>query len=632
MSPVVPAEVERRIEGFRPRKADVRAAMREGDVERIRAAVLAVAPEGLSSTSRMLSHAARHVAWVRRVMPEVPDKQLFAATAVKASIKAAQDAGGNPSPFCSDLRSINEAAAPKAVIAVPSPIEQPPPLDAYTPGEQRSLVAMTRGMDPEEARSLRAALALALGCGLVGQAASQHGADLITGVNGHPLVWSERAGSWIPVRQQWFPLLRESTGREPDAAATNMYSPDGRQRLHRRLERATSRPDLSSHRARNTWLAELLAAGVPVDVLGAAAAVLPSTLLRHLPPSVGCEVCARRSLRGDVPAPPQALIESLAAAMPVSPEMHDVAGAPAAVARDFSDLAPTDEGARAVWGSGLGEALTARAWAVSDDPARVRDLLCAASSMVTWSAGIISLPNTTAALLREATIERWEHAARATVPDATRAKYRSGLRALAGLTAPRGGRERNWVLPYSAEEQLVLWEARDQLSESDRLVFDAVWHLGLGAGVDPSGGRLAGTAVRTGEDGTVEVQSKLTWVVVHQEHELAVAGLAKAAGAGPIGGGRSRVARMMTEHRAVCTEVVLEAPRLRATWLARHLAAGVGLPALVEAAGSKFASIDVLCELIRQRSPVERIAWMIHSDAAARHGHSGECKAVSSRH
>lgn len=629
MAPQIPPHVVRRIERYSPGKAEVRAALQDSDLLAIRSAVRAAGPEDLSKASRMLSHAAAHVAWVRQNMPDLPGGKLFGSAAVTASVQAAKAAPGNASPFCSDLRAISAATGPKTAVTVPCPIAQPDPLRPYSSGEQQSLIAITRGMDPDEARSLRAGVVLGIGAGLIGAPAARVSAERTAEVCGQTLVWSEPAGAWIPVGHRWVPLLREAIERAPQGSLSSMYSSDGRLRLQRRLERATARPEVSSHRARNTWLAELLAAGVPVDVLAHQAGVLPSTLLRHLPLAPNCPACARRSLHGDVRGPAASFVAALADSLPDPPAPFVPTAHPEAE-RDFTDLAPIDEKALAIWEGGVGAALTKRAWTVSDDPGRVRDLLCAASALVTWSATIISIPGTLDALLRQSTIERWERATRTSIPDATRTTYRSRLRSLAGLTSRGGSGHGNQSLPYSDKEQADLADVRDSLPQPTQVAFDAIWHAGLGAGADASTGKLTGADVRSRANGTVEIRGRSAWVVAHRDHQEALAALAAAAEHGPLGGGRRRVDHLKAHLETA--GVALDPGRLRATWLFRHLAAGVALPALVTAAGSKFASIDTLCSQIPARTPAERLAWMIHADLAAGCDHRDECTEDPTRH
>ncbi len=615
----LPGAIERRVANYKPTKPAVRDALVDGDLDRVRAAVRKAKPSAPGEASRLLSHAARHLAFVRAELPDTPANRLFAADAVDVSIKAAEAVEKNPSPFKTDLRRLSRAAA---VSRLASPRRQViagvDPQAPYSAEEQSSLLGITGGMERDEAASLGAGIGLAIGAGLIGSAADALRADSTVEVAGHLLVWSQMIGGWVPVRQAWAAEVRAGLAAAGERPVTRMYSLDGRQRLDRRLARATGRPDLSSHRMRNTWLAESLVDGVPVDVLTAASATLPSGLLRHLPAAPpACPPCWRRSLHGDVPPPPASLIAAFSdvATRGASVAVRNVPGP------DLADFAPLDQGARRVWAAGLGEAITARVWEVTDDEGRARDLLCAASALLTWSVANPTIPNTLAALLRESTIERWAAASEGGVPDATRATYKSRLRFLAGLAAATGQASREVALPYEASEAARLLDARDDLTADDRAIFDAVWHIGLGAGRRAD--HVTAGAVREA-DGIVEIEVDHTWLVVHRDHASDVVALAGRKASGLRWFSRARVVSVRRKVTA-SSGVALDPRRLRAGWLCTHLAAGVPLPALVHAAGAKVASIDELCARLPTRSAAERLAWMVHADQTHGCPHGGTC-------
>lgn len=611
MSPQLSTDVCRRIDGYRPTKRHVLDALAPGDLERLRSAVRLVGPTKPDTASRLLSHGADHLAWVRTTSPDAADH--FSVESVEASIAAARASRPNASPFVADLRRLARAASPRAGHRVPQVIAQPPRLSAYTSEEARALLGVAGGMETSEGRSLCCGIALGCGAGIIASAATRVRPSDIVQVGEVTLVWAATLSRYIPVGQPWARVLAEEAARDGDGPLTSMYTTGGHQRVARRLREATGRPDLASHRLRNTFIVDLLTRGIPADIAAAAAGILPSGLqpyLAQLPPRAAAPsewLSGHANLR-----PPSSLVAAMASLPLERGHNGNQLGNPGPTVADIVErFLPENEEARTAWAGSLGAEIGHRVAVLTDDAERAQDLLAAASVLASWATTIIGLPLTTSALLRETTIERWAAAMRDQISDASIASLRSRLRALARNRTPGGrARGRAVALGYSDEDLARLISARHALTKSDQRIFDVHWCLGLGAGASGSEALSAAPSqvICAGEVVALRLGARVV-PVDHRCLDRLEALRAAHADEATLSGLRRARSEDPRQRISDACGVSLDPARLRATWLMRRLTDGVPLDVLTTAAGASIAKLNELCAALPPRPPAEQLAW-----------------------
>lgn len=613
-----------RIRGYRPRRPGVEAVLDGADLEVVRAAVSAAGPASADEASRLLCHVSGHVAWAKQAAPASCAREWFGPELVERSAEAERQRVANASPYVADLERVARAYRPAGHPPRQRLVQQGR-LAAYSggrDGQQAQLEAVAAGMEGAEARSYRAGLALAFGAGLIGADAGAAMACDVLRLGQVTLVWVASRRAYTVVSGHWGKVLAQLAERA-EGRLTSMYTSDGYQRLRLRLSRATGRPELSLERARNTWVLERLAEGVPLDVLADALGGRPSSLVAYLAPE-GAPGPADEWFASPVPyAPPAGVVRALSALRPGR------ATAPAAPERDMDGylgaFVPDDPAAAEAWAGGLGAAVADLVRALTTDTGRAQDLCVAFSGELAWAAGA-GLPLSLDVLLRPSTVTRWAAMApgRGLGP-ASVATLRSRLRALERAHSGRQGAEPRRAEPRHAEPRHAVASrsayADSELAgfisrrahitrEADRGVFDCLWHLGLGAGASAhEAAQVRGTDVLTSPGHNLAVAVGGRVVVVRHDHVGALAAMAASAAEGHMTGlAGTRTDRVLARLRDDLGGG-FDPARLRATWRARCLAEGAPVPAFARAAGT-LSGVDHLCACLRPRRAGEALAWL----------------------
>lgn len=231
-------------------------------------------------------------------------------------------------------------------------------------------------------------------------------------------------------------------------------------------------------------------------------------------------------------------------------------------------------------------------------PARARSLLWACSRLAAWGAGV-GLEATAAVLLTSSSIERFVVVGMAESSAAARRTTRTNLRFMArrvvpdlvGASPPALARSRAKA-PYSPGEVTAYLGLAAAQPSSRRSRLEGLLCLGLGAGLERSelrGVTGASVVVRSGGV-VVEVGGpRARAVPVLMPYQAMLLASARQAGSGFICGGTSPTRKNLTsnllDHLAGGADLErLDVGRLRATWLATHLAR-LGLVGLLQAAG-----------------------------------------------
>lgn len=568
----------------------------------------AAQPRGLKT------YLAYHVAWAEDQGLALIDKVVFAPQHVAASIAAQKELG---SPFTAAVRKTAAHLLPRMrtthrqVLADSG--RQPP----YSAAEQADLWAIAAGLPERDQTSYRNGLAFALSFGIMGPASASIRPEHVSEQHGYVLLQRPDTGQLLmsgsPSARQ---LLTAGDGRSNEL--TEMWGQAGRQRLQAALTRATGRPELSPHRLRTTWVCELLAAGLPIDVVAAVTGLAPWTLAQYFPflptPTLAEQ---RRWLSGNHIARPSASptlfagISSPAAPLqgPTVPATHF----------DVERFAPRDPRVAAAWATGLAGEIGA----LVDGRHDARHLVSAFSSLLAWACTRDDVPSTIAALLRTSTIERFTAAS----PARSKATVRSRLRTLAELAgATRSGSgpsaKADEAQPYSHAELAAFASGRQQLSSSDGQLLDAYVGLGLGAGArGPEVLCVRGPDILRVDGGAVVVHlgEDRRPVPVADGHVEEVMTLAACAANGLLCGTTNADPwRQRTRIAQVCG-ITISATRFRATWVLSHLTRGVPLHLVATAAGAKLAGINALAAELPARPQSELLAWTAGAYVAA-HG------------
>ncbi|MEO7836166.1 MAG: hypothetical protein ABIS21_00825 [Acidimicrobiales bacterium] len=613
-----------RIDRYRP-MGTRRVALGEPGLALVRRAVLAAKPQATAETDRLLTHSSSHVIWAQRAGEGLDLARVFSVEVVEASIAAAREAadGGSVSPYAVNLRRVARAAAPKGghvpSLALPPTLVKAP----YSDQERTALLAASKGLAADARGSYLGGLALGFGCGLVGPEASAVDADDLVEAGGQ--LWVAVAGGpsgFLPVTGRWADVLRGLGLGSRGGPVTEAYTLAGSQRRKRLEKRAVGVPAYDSARLRSSWICDLLAGGVPVDVIAMGARVAPWTVahyLVHVSPAAPAELRSWFSTDADARPP-----------LGVMPVRVGDAGELVAVGRAIGigtveqvleRFCPADAAAAEAWVASIGKEMRDLIRASTIEGGRARNLAAAASVLLAWAARQPGMPLRAEVVLKESTITRFAAAAlrHGDVADGSVWSYRSLLRALAeagGFRAPAPTRARPApARPYSDREQQALAGREAQLSSGDRRILDAYVALGLGAGGageevpaitaaeivdDPDGDDPDGRAVQfTGR--LVPVRPDFAGLVA----ELAASGAGR-----PLTGIDSP---WTTRQRARISQAVgieVAPARLRATWLVHHLQRGVPLHVLTAAAGARLSQLNSLVAELAPREPADVLAWL----------------------
>jgi hypothetical protein len=193
----------------------------------------------------------------------------------------------------------------------------------------------------------------------------------------------------------------------------------------------------------------------------------------------------------------------------------------------------------------------------------------------------------------------------------SRGTYRARLRHLGPLLTKKAPWEpraevvnrRRVAAPYSLTELDVLWaDAEHQATPARLRAGRALIALGAGAGLDGRWSTRVAASDVIRRDGIVFVrvgEPAARVVPVLARWEAVVLELAGSAGSEFLVGGRSlsrnRAGNLAGMFKVGHGHPALSAPRLRATWLVRHLTVGTRLPELARAAG--LEGVGVLSDL-----------------------------------
>lgn len=561
--------------------------------------------EPVPGLSRIKTQLAYHVAWAEEQGLALTDKVVFAPARVEESVAHAKVAMRSPSPFAADVRRVARQLLPRVPAShryVVSGRGRKPP---YTNEEQVALWALAAGLPDRDRASYRNALALGLGFGITGPAASAVETENIAVRHGlvvvrHPLTGRLAGSPSLRVRA----TLGDGAGAV-SGPLTEVYTVAGRQRLKRALARATGAPALDPNRLRATWLASLLEADLPVDVVAAVTGLAPWTLVRYLE---------------FVPVPDAgelaAWLTSTACPCPVDPSPFEgvLAGCDARaepVEAQFTArrFVPSDPAAAAAWGAGLGEEVAT----LVDGEAGARNLVTACSSLLAWACRDPGIPLTLQALLKGSTIDRFTAAS----TTSTRATVRSRLRRLAELAAgetPEGIATGPGAVPtehYSDRELAQFERGREHLSEPDRRLLDTYRVLGVGAGLHREEvGVVRGPHLAVRDDHCfVRVGTAGRDVPITPEYATLAVSLAQHAGEGHLAGRPDRDLWRPRRRIAEACGVEPSVTRFRATWARRHLVAGVPLRVMAAAAGQLF-DVSQQAATLPAPSPAQNLAWL----------------------
>lgn len=565
------------------------------------AARIAPAP-GLS---RMETHLAYHVAWAEEQGLALTDKVVFAPGRVEESVAHAKVAMRSPSPFAADVRRVARLVLPRVPAShryVVSGRARKPP---YTNEEQVALWALAAGLPDRDRASYRNALALGLGFGITGPAASAVQSEHVAVRHGlmvvrHPLT-GRLAGS--PSPRVWA-TLADGVGAV-SGPLTEVYTAAGRQRLKRALARATGAPALDPNRLRATWVSSLLRADLPVDVVAAVTGLAPWTLGRYLefaPVPDAAELAAWLTSTVQACPPDPSSFEGVLVGCDARPEPVEAQF----TARRFM---PSDQAAAAVWAGGLGEEVAT----LVDGVPGARNLVTACSSLLAWACRHPGIPLTLQALLKGSTIDRFTAAA----TTATCATVRSRLRRLAALAAgetPEGNATSPGAVPaehYSDDELAQFERGRERLSEADRRLLDTYRVLGVGAGLHREEvGVVRGPHLAVRDDHCfVRVGTAGREVPIAHEYASLAASLAHQAGEGHLAGPPGRDLWQPRRRIAEACGVDPSVTRFRATWARRYLVAGVPLRVIAAAAG-QLSDVAQQAATLPAPSPAENLAWL----------------------
>nr|MBA2529340.1 hypothetical protein [Euzebyales bacterium] len=262
------------------------------------------------------------------------------------------------------------------------------------------------------------------------------------------------------------------------------------------------------------------------------------------------------------------------------------------------------------------------------DAADAAELLAALASHAVWLAGEGTQVDE-AALLDPDLVRRWSVVGLAGLSAGTAANYRSRLARIAAAVQP--GR-RPTVLGASGpaevytsreEDALVSWGEAQRTPAMRRDVL-VLLCLGLGAGLGTAetvAARGADVVLHDGGVVTVTVAGQRARLVpVRARYAPLLLALASGAGDGllfrpdaPSRGGRNGVSNLVARARSGCDPrlPVLSPQRMRATWLVRHLDAGVRADALLAAAGlDSLAVLDRYLPSLRPLSAQDVLAGL----------------------
>ncbi len=585
-------------------------------LEVCREAVRRAGPSDPQEAALLLHAAAQHVAWTEGRGVPVRLSRVFAADQVDASVAAFAASGHRVSPFRSRVERVAGAVTRRPASVRHETETAKSDLDPpYTPRELAGFGAAAGALQVESATCLRAAIALGVGAGVVGPAASRVSAAHLRRVGGTLVVCAPGVGP-VAVREPWGRRLLEVAQRRPEGPLTSYYDSAGRQRLQRALKRLDGVPRLEVHRLRTTWVVSLLEAGLPVDVVAHVAGVGGSALHRHvaLLPGVTADrlACWMTDDPRKVPdSSPFAGLEPVAAPGRAAED----------VAALVTDFRPGGEAAGDRWEHETVVALRARIVERASSEKRARKLLTALSLLVGWAATEPGLPFEPAALLKDSTLQRWAGRQRAAgAEDSSVATHLSALRSLATPVDPPVSDAPPRTKPagaavYDADEVERLWAATavdGPLTEPQRRLLTAYLVLQLGVG-------LRGHEAVKVRSSDVELDGQLPWVHVTGTPGRRVpaatwampllAQLAEVADDGYLTGYGST--RLTGPRRRIEARLGLpvDPARLRRTWLTGQLEAGVPADVLAALAGGELVGIDPLLARLPRRDLPQLVAY-----------------------
>lgn len=302
--------VDERIAAYRP--AQMSDAVWAAVASATREAVAAVEPSP-ERVTRFLNVASSHLAWAHRRGIELRPEVVWHVDVIEHSVVDGFGhlEGATQASYRSDLRTLGEAiAGPDACPTRQRIISRGNPETPYRSDELADLAGAVRGLTtPHRRENALIVVALGAGAGLTnGEINALVGTDVDTAHDSLVVTVSTRGQArQVPVRAEWEQAVVEraaQVGRNP------MFRPDRTKiralDIAKFLDSLTFAylPRLTVQRLRVTWIVGQLDAGVPVQVVAAAAGVSASQIGRyvsHVAPIGDAE--AARLLRGDGTAP-----------------------------------------------------------------------------------------------------------------------------------------------------------------------------------------------------------------------------------------------------------------------------------------------------------------------------------------
>lgn len=578
------------------------------------------AEPGTPQDAALLLHAgARHVRWAvnRGVRPTL--RRLFAADVVAESIREAERRGMAVSPFRARVTSLAYAVTgrrPRRRSSV-SRLESP-----YSPSEQSQLVTAAAALRHEEAMCLRVALALGLGAGVTGSAATAVTGAHVRRLGGHVVVAAPGVGP-VVVREPWGQMVAEAGVQRPDTAVTTYYTTAGRQRVQRGTARMQEVPRFSVHRLRTTWIVDLLSCDVPIDAVAGLAGMKVESLhpyAKFLRRPDAERLAWWLAGTGQVAVDSSPFVDLQRD--PAKPSSRSWVSAAAMV----DSQRPQDPNVADVWATSACAPLRELVLECASDGRQAKRLLTALFVLLEWAITEPGLPLDPAALLKETTLGRWATRQRAHGRDeGSIATYRAALRHLRrGSGSDAGGtptHPRPGVALYTDAELATLAEAADPATSTlpPRLqrVAATYLHGQLGAG-------LAAHETAALRSGDVWADGQTTWVRVDRAGETAVLPVADEHApplrrladesesgmlTGYTGTRRTRQLRAIDEQ----LPVTFSPTTLQAHWLHRAMRRGVPADVLSAAKGLSLAAIAHVSSQLPDRPLAELVAWSGHA-------------------
>jgi hypothetical protein len=167
------------------------------------------------------------------------------------------------------------------------PLSASDPVEPYAEHDERALLSWVRGLSTISMREgALVVLSLGLGAGLTSSEMTRLRASAVESTpSGLVLAVDGPRARRIPVAARWEPYVRNAVNA---AGGGLVFRPERARAVGSHVSRFVERlprgdaPKLSTQRLRATWVVRHLEAGIPINVLAAAAGVGPERLARYV--------------------------------------------------------------------------------------------------------------------------------------------------------------------------------------------------------------------------------------------------------------------------------------------------------------------------------------------------------------